>query len=179
MTPRQKEFKALWDQGYGDTDAAREMGVSRSRTRNIRNELGLPANRTAARSNRMDREYLIREFDESIRRHVVANDSSGVTRELVRIGAEVGRHPDYLRRVYQGELGLLPKMQKRYTEEQYAEAGRLLKEHGLPYSEVSKLTKVPSERIQRKFPGLGIQDPVERGLYAHAKAVAREMGIEL
>lgn len=183
-TDYDEKVRELHAQGLSDPEISKALNgeISSRRVQEVRAvHLKLAPNfdRSIVRY-KIDRDYLIREFDESMKALQAHGDRKGVVRHMKRVAAELGASYEAVKRVYVNELALVKPAEPpaEVTDEQYAEAKRLLVEHDMPYSEVSKVTGISTDRLSRKFPGMGAS-PSDARRIGWAKEMERQMGIAL
>lgn len=180
MKARERHIIDLHAVGLSDKQIAEEVGgVSRDVVRKTRKKFNLPFNPSPAApaKKRIDREYLAREFDETMKALQSHGDHAGVLRQVRRVAAELGVNYDNLIKVYSYQMGLVKRQPvRRYTDEQYAEAKRLLDDHGLSYTEVERQTGIPRDRLGHVLPGRGLS-PSEAQTVRWVNVHMRKMGI--
>lgn len=175
LAERTIRLKQMHSQGMTDAEIAKELGVSRKAAASVRRRNGLPFNGSAPRM--IDREYLAREFDEHMKALQSHGEHDEVRRKVKSVAAEIGATYDRVMKIYVEELGLIERRPvRKYTDEQYAEAKRLLDDHGLPYSEVGKMTGIKPSRLGEVFPGRGLS-PSEARSMGWVKEKMLQMGI--
>lgn len=174
-----QEVKDCHALGMTDKQIGEHIGRSATRVGEIRRELGLPINPSkASRSHkRIDREYLIREFDETMKALQAHGDHTEVRRQVRRVASEIGSDYKRVMAIYSHELGLIQLLpQRKYTKEQYAEAKRLLDEHGLSYTEVGKIVGIDRKMIAQTLPGRGLS-PSDASTVRWVNRRMQKMGI--
>ena len=139
------------------TKAGRPMGERRAQ--DIRQQLGL--HRDHAETQRMDVEYVVREFK-------AANPQTQeeIRRVIAGIAQDVNRGPDATRRVLR-KRELIPPRYPELDPAAVARAEELLKS-GVPYPEVIKETKISRDRLLKRFPGYAMSQ-ADASVYRHAK----------
>lgn len=154
-----REYHAL---GFTDRQIREAVGIAKTTVSDIRKRLGLAPNRSSYKPapppppKRLDREYLAREFDESMKALQSHGDHAGVRRQIKRVASELNVNYDHLINVYSHQMGLVVRQPvRRYTDEQYAEADRLLG-FGMSYTEVGKIVGIDRKMIAQKIPGKGL-----------------------
>lgn len=181
MTPHLREIKDLHAKGLSDREIWEAIGrrIKIGTVNKYRRELGLAPNKgkpLAYGRRKIDREYLAREFDERMKALQTHGDYLGVRRQIRAVADEIGASEKRVTYIYMYELKLvIPMPVVRYSKEQYAEAKRLIVEHGLSYAEAGRLTGVDRKRLGDVFPGHGMS-PSESRMVGWVNAELKKMG---
>lgn len=174
MSSNTSRYIELHATGISDAEIAAKIGISRRDATKIRLRYGLPLNKGRRE---IDREFLVREFEESMKALQAHGEHAEVRKKVRGVAQEIGADYTHLMKIYVDELKLIQRRPARkYSDEQYAEAKRLLDNHGLSYTEAQRQTGIPRDRLSSRFPGRGLS-PSEAQIVRWVDAKMQKMGI--
>jgi hypothetical protein len=171
------KLRTLFEAGWTDQSIGRALGLRPRGVESIRLAMGLvrPPSRLGP-PQKVDDEYLTREFNETMLVPKKAGDVEEIRRQIKRVARAAQVDPRTVRRRLQALSLLELDMKNAPKSPEQWERARVLLEDGLPYAEVAREVGIAASTLAEHMPGLGVR-PEDHGAFLAAKRLERSLGL--